>query len=394
MDAQFDEVHTLITGAAVSTIILPIAYFIIRAIGFEVNALLYNALMSFALLFFIRNNFIRVPTYIMGILTYAVYYPYIANSGGIYSPMAGFLYLYLVGAYWGDRNSGAMATALNILILVLLYINTPEKADLSGIIINPVTTLIIHVIGTSLLGALLWIVQVRQDKAREEIKQLQNQRIEHLDLEVTKRTEQLRNVRQSLATDFHDETGNLLSAITMQASMLKLRLRDDDDSMPMVNSIIKNSNELYASSKHFLWNLNHNSQDPSELFEYLTGFGQAFYNQFDISFSAKNNCQEPFSIDQFISLSLIFIFKEAMNNVVKHSGATEVELEMSCPDNALKFTLVDNGTWKTQEAGTSHYGLENMKKRSEKYNLILNISSDDTGTKVSLTVPVNVQTGN
>jgi len=383
---DYDEVYTLVLACCCSMVVLPVTYLLLLWFGYQINALLYNALLSLGVVLLMRRGIEQVPVTVMGLLTYVIYYPYIAGSGGIYSPMVGFLYIYLVGAYWGHRHSGAVSAVLNIGVLYLLYRHTPAvTAAGAG---SPAAAFMIHAAGMALLGALLWMVQIRQDSIREEVKQLQNHRIEHLDKEVARRTEQLNSMRQSLATDFHDETGNLLSAITRQASMLKLRLPPGDAALPMANSIIRNSNELYASSKHFLWNLNHNSQNPGELFEYLTSFGQSFYNQFDISFSAVNSVTGDAQIDPFASLSLIFIFKEAMNNVIKHANATEVVLGMQPGPGCLELSLTDNGTWKPPVAETGHYGLQNMETRSARHHIGFSLQTAETGTSVRLAVPL------
>ena len=387
---DYDQVYTLVSACFFGAVVLPLVYGILRCSGYHINALLYNGLMCFGVLLFIRKGFIKVPITLMGMMTYFVYYPYIENSGGIYSPMVGFLYVYLIGAYWGDQKTGAYATGLNVLILYFLYQHTPDATGVSIMTGGKLAAFIIHVSGMSLLGALLWMVQKRQDLAREESKQLQNHRIEFLDAEIARRTEQLNSMRQSLATDFHDETGNLLSAITRQAGLLKLQLRPFDPALPMADSIIRNSNALYASGRNFLWNLNHESDEPQVLFEYLASFGQSLYNQFDISFSAQMT--ENFldcKIDPFASLSLVFIFKEAMHNVVKHSGASEVVFKMARFKGNVELSLTDNGNWKPPTDQDDHYGLENMRMRCNKHQLRFELHPGPSGTRVEVAVPVS-----
>ncbi|RYE24916.1 MAG: methyl-accepting chemotaxis protein, partial [Sphingobacteriaceae bacterium] len=131
------------------------------------------------------------------------------------------------------------------------------------------------------------------------------------------RTEQLNSMRETIAADFHDQTGNMLSAITRQASLLKVKLERTNEVQPVLESIIKNSNSLQASSKDFLWQLNHNSDDPTGLFDYLTSYGQMYYNQFDIAFSSAAEEFRQMQFDPSAALNITFILKEAMTNVVK-----------------------------------------------------------------------------
>jgi signal transduction histidine kinase len=232
----------------------------------------------------------------------------------------------------------------------------------------------------------------RHERNRRHIKALQDHKISLLDEAVKRRTEQLGSMRQTIATDFHDQTGNMLAAITRQAATLELKLLQQPEVLPLVRTIINNSNELYASSKDFLWNLNHDSDDPLVLFQYLSGYGQRFYNQFDISFSSLINgeAQAPIQLQPFAGLNLIYIFKEAMSNVIKHSGADEVGIELNQNDRTVTYSLQDNGTWKEADASIEHYGLSNMERRCKQSGFDYKLSHDTKGTRVEVTLPVNI----
>lgn len=220
---------------------------------------------------------------------------------------------------------------------------------------------------------------------------LQDHKIGLLNTAVRKRTEQLNAMRQTIATDFHDQTGNMLAAINRQAAMLELQLQDQANLLPLVHSIITNSDELYASSKDFLWNLNHDSDDPLILFQYLSGYGQRFYNQFDISFAATvcGTPQPQMQLHPLAGLSLIYIFKEAMNNVVKHSGADEVSLEMQWEPEQVIYILHDTGVWKEADPAVDHYGLRNMERRCRQSGFSYALSHDPSGTRIRIGLALN-----
>lgn len=207
------------------------------------------------------------------------------------------------------------------------------------------------------------------------------------------RTEQLNSMRQSIAADFHDQTGNMLAAINRQATVLQLRFQDDPEFLPLIESIISNSNSLYASSKDFLWNLNNDSDNPETLFEYLKSYGQNFYNQFDVDFSASisGNYRHLQQLNSFAALNLIFIFKEVMNNVIKHSGATEVIMEMIYQKDLVTYILKDNGMWKDADEEIEHYGLKNIERRAEKLSFLYQLTKTDRGTSISIGLPVSLK---
>jgi signal transduction histidine kinase len=249
-----------------------------------------------------------------------------------------------------------------------------------------------HIVLTIFFGTFFWFVQEQHDAARLQIREQQHIRIDLLDRAVKERTQQLSTMRQNLASDFHDETGNMLSAITRQAAVLKLKLKDQSSVLSIVDNIIANSDQLYASSRDFLWSVNNNSDDPQELFAYLTSFGQIFYNQFDIAFSANvtiNSAQESAHLQPFASRHIIFIFKEAMTNVAKHAGATEVILEMAVYQKHVSISLQDDGSWKEPDEAILHNGLQNMEKRSRDNQFKLNVYGSSKGTRLQLEAPVH-----
>jgi signal transduction histidine kinase len=358
------------------------------ALGYIINdVLLVMVLLSVK--FF--GNY-RIPMTFTAIVTYWIIYDFVKDSGMIYSPNVSLMHMYLLAAIWVDKRYGWWAIFGNLTVFGFIYYQTLH----AGIAV-PVHTALggaVYAFGMNCLitlffGGFLAYQQYDQELDRAKIRGLQDQKITLLDEAVKQRTEQLNSMRETIATDFHDETGNMLSAITRQASLLKLKLAKNDDVQPVVTSIIQNSNALYASSKDFLWHLNHNSDDPGELFGYLTGYGQRYYNQFDIAFSATAEECHLQQLDSSAALNILFIFKEAMTNVVKHAGATEVQLTMTCPPGSINYSLADNGTWKDTDQTRDHYGLPNMQRRCQRNNFAFALQREPTGTKISIIVPIN-----
>ncbi|RDC55245.1 hypothetical protein DU508_16845 [Pedobacter chinensis] len=352
---------------------------------------LINDALIIILLFSIKYlSHYRVPMTITALVTYFIIYDWIRDSGLIYSSNISILHMYLLAAIWADKKFGWWAMFSNLGVFAFIYYQTLHAGiapPVHSILGGPLYALGMNCLITIFFGGFLAWQQYDQERDRTQIRNLQDQKITMLDEAVKLRTEQLNNMRETIATDFHDETGNMLSAITRQASLLKHKLEPGDDLQPIVESIIQNSNALYASSKDFLWHLNHNSDEPKELFDYLTGYGQRYYNQFDIAFSSTATECRLLQFGPLAALNILFIFKEAMTNIVKHSGATEVKLAMSCPVGCIHYALHDNGAWKDPDSDREHYGLANMERRCKKNNLVLTIEKKDSGTCIGITVP-------
>lgn len=383
---EYDQVRTIVSGTTVATVLLlvlpiPLAFFPPPLIGYYAMAFL-----GICTLFCLKFYGIYWPPLILALLTsYFVIITDTLETGAIDSPAVTTLYLLLLTGFWFNRKIGLCMMVLNMISITIIFYSVPEANGQS------LYAVVSHIVLTIFFGIFFWFVQEQHDAARLQIREQQHIRIDLLDRAVKERTQQLSTMRQNLASDFHDETGNMLSAITRQAAVLKLKLKDQSSVLTIVDNIIANSDQLYASSRDFLWSVNNNSDDPQELFAYLTSFGQVFYNQFDIAFSANvtiNSAQESAHLQPFASRHIIFIFKEAMTNVAKHAGAREVILEMAVYQKHVSISLQDDGSWKEPDEAVFHNGLQNMEKRSRDNQFKFNVYGSSRGTRLQLEAPV------
>ena len=252
-----------------------------------------------------------------------------------------------------------------------------------------ITCILLLCLCASSIPAIASFIKRKKICTNKAIKNKLATQITHLNQEISRRINELNTLRQTLAADFHDETGNLLSVIIHQATLLKLKA--DKDLQPIVENILDSSQQLHAISKHFVWNLHSDSDDPNNLFDYIVNLGQTFCNKMDLSFSAEKEPagnQPARRLDSAAALNLVFIFKEAMNNVARHAGANEMVLKMAHRDDHMVFILADDGRWKEPDPALSHYGIAGMERRCQRNGFTCRLSQDELGTLVEITVPV------
>jgi signal transduction histidine kinase len=87
---------------------------------------------------------------------------------------------------------------------------------------------------------------------------------------------------------------------------------------------------------------------------------------------------------------LYLVFKEALNNILKHSQASMVNIELSVQDNRVLVHIADNGKGFDVDQPTNRNGLKNMKKRIQKWKgMVVFESTAGKGTSLHITLPVN-----
>ena len=202
------------------------------------------------------------------------------------------------------------------------------------------------------------------------------------------REQENEKVRKKTAADFHDELGHILTRITILTELVKDKIKSrQSDVMPMLEKISENSRVLYDGTKDFIWAIDPHKDSFYELMIRLKDFGDDLFSTTDIQFQVNGIIEElkeiPLNMDWKRQLALIF--KEGMNNSLKHAHGRQVFLEASILDQELEITLVDDGRgFNPKEHFNQNNGLENMKRRAEKISGILEFDSrKGIGTKIS-----------
>ncbi|HUR30100.1 MAG TPA: ATP-binding protein, partial [Saprospiraceae bacterium] len=84
------------------------------------------------------------------------------------------------------------------------------------------------------------------------------------------------------------------------------------------------------------------------------------------------------------------IFKEAVNNLAKYSGATEATVQVVVDHKIICLKVSDNGIGYEESSIFPGNGVQNMKQRAEKWKANLEVNSEpQKGTSISLEMKVN-----
>ncbi|MGZ8517070.1 MAG: sensor histidine kinase [Chitinophagaceae bacterium] len=111
---------------------------------------------------------------------------------------------------------------------------------------------------------------------------------------------------------------------------------------------------------------------------------------FETSFSVTGT---PLLIDHQKELILFRTVQEALNNAIKHSGATRIEISLHYHIDSLQLTILDNGKGLDHIAVTNDLkkgsGLRNMQNRTKMIGAEFSIDGK-SGTKIQISLPIIV----
>jgi signal transduction histidine kinase len=87
---------------------------------------------------------------------------------------------------------------------------------------------------------------------------------------------------------------------------------------------------------------------------------------------------------------VFLIFKESINNIVRHSQCTAANVELKIERGWLVLQMNDNGKGLDLTRTSAGNGLASMQQRAQKLGGSLNVSSSNgQGTSVTLRIPLD-----
>lgn len=220
---------------------------------------------------------------------------------------------------------------------------------------------------------------------REKDEALKQERINRLKSAIDGQDQE----RQRLSRELHDGIGQSLIAVRLKLGAMEVAIPEKmNSSFQSVISLSDNLiDEVRAISNALMppalaefgltTAIRHLCNDLSEMHGIHTTFNGEIPNAM---------------LGRKPRLYIFRIFQEALNNIVKHSGATEVKIESLVSDSMLRIFISDNGKGFGPSSACSPkgHGLNNIRERA---GLLKGkaeiISTPDEGTTIIIEIPVN-----
>lgn len=196
---------------------------------------------------------------------------------------------------------------------------------------------------------------------------------------------ELSDVRDEIAQDFHDDLGNKLARISLLSNLISGEVSIKDPKVKLkIKQITEDANGLYRGTRDFVFSLKSNSDYVEEIATYLSDFGKDLFDNTKVKFLVKKDISANEKLPHYWSKHLIFIFKEALTNALKHSRGDTVKLTIMYEKGKLCIACGDNGKGLSYEDMSSDNGFSNMKYRASKIGGLLQIDSKkENGTTIT-----------
>jgi signal transduction histidine kinase len=224
-------------------------------------------------------------------------------------------------------------------------------------------------------------------------------------LERAERQRDIERERSRIAQDIHDDLGAQLTRITMMSESARSNLSDPAKVAVGLGRIYTTAHELTRSMDEIVWAVNPRHDTVESLVAYLEKFAHDWLASAGIRCRFDIPLQHPeWRLTAEMRHNLFLACKEALHNVVKHSGATEVFIRFAIHSGSLVLEIEDNGrgfdpaaralaSTGAQRRIPAGNGLENMAHRLSAIGGTYDLQSiPGKGTKVVFTVPFKALT--
>jgi ligand-binding sensor domain-containing protein/signal transduction histidine kinase len=203
-----------------------------------------------------------------------------------------------------------------------------------------------------------------------------------------RRLKQLAHLRGRIAGDLHDEIGSNLGGIILLSELTQRTASLPPDARTSLQEINATAQRTASSLRDIGWFLNPDFDTLTDMMARMRKFAATLLGGLECEF-AVSGLESAQNLPLEFRRNVFFAYKEILHNIVRHAGATRVDIRLERVGHRLALSVRDNGSGFTPTAATSGHGLRSLRQRMADLGGQLEVeSAPGQGTSVRLTVPL------
>ena len=185
--------------------------------------------------------------------------------------------------------------------------------------------------------------------------------------------------RARIAKDLHDDVGSTLSGIALYSHLAQQQIDglNLNAAAESLGTMQKTATQMVSKLNDIIWTVSPDNDNMEAFINKLKEYGTEMTTSKNMQFNAliAEECSRVnLSIEQ--KKNIYMICKEAINNSVKYSGCSAIELKAIQLDGHIEFTVADNGIGFDICRIKKGNGLNNFDKRAEEIDAEVKIVSN------------------
>ncbi|MCI0746605.1 MAG: histidine kinase [Verrucomicrobia subdivision 3 bacterium] len=208
----------------------------------------------------------------------------------------------------------------------------------------------------------------------------------------------LQRERARIAQDMHDDLGSSLTKIAILSEVAKSKATDPAHVRSTADTISELARKVIDNIGEIVWVTNPRNDSLDNLAAYLRGYAAEFLDETAVQYRIDFAPNLPaVGVKGELRRDILLVFKETLNNVVKHAEATEVLTELEFGEEQdgqriLRIRIRDNGRgFDLADSNPANNGFSNMRERIvRRGGSVIVSSATGGGTAVVISVPLRV----
>ena len=204
----------------------------------------------------------------------------------------------------------------------------------------------------------------------------------------------LERERDRIARDIHDDLGAGLTQLTLLGELVLRETPPGAATRSQLDSLCGKSRTLLGTMDELVWTVNSRRDTVQDFAAFVCEYAQEFLASTAIR--CRLDVPEdlpPTPLDLPARRNLLLAVKEAVRNAARHSGASELSLQIRVADENLRVVLEDNGKGFAAPERTDRNGLRNMEERLADIGGVCRVlATPGQGCKVVFTLPLRSPT--
>jgi signal transduction histidine kinase/TolA-binding protein len=212
------------------------------------------------------------------------------------------------------------------------------------------------------------------------------------------RKKQMEAVRARISRDLHDDMGSTLQSISVMSEVARMKSASggSHESIPFLEKIGSASREMVDKMNDIVWAVSPQNDNFENIILHMRAFGGELLSGKNIALDFKSDSGlNNIMLSMEKRKSFFLIYKEALNNAYKYSGAKNVTVEITKTNHLLTLIVKDDGigfNMNENRLKTGGNGLKNMHARAAELNGTLSMTSaPGQGTMLRLTVNLSLK---
>lgn len=203
-----------------------------------------------------------------------------------------------------------------------------------------------------------------------------------------KQLNRTRQIRSEISRNLHDEVGANLTNISLSSLRAKQQLHNEEAVRQLLESIYEDSQTVSEAMRDIIWSIDPAIDTLGDALPRMLHYATRLLEADKIELHAEiPTAVEAVKLSMKQRRDVYLIFKESVNNMAKHSNATQALIRFASAPNTLIMTIADNGSGFDAETIHPSNGLRNMRERARDHGWRLKIESGPKeGTTITLQV--------